>query len=33
LAICPHCGLEGGIYNMKRWHFDNCKFLGDKNET
>jgi group I intron endonuclease len=18
LAICPHCGLEGGIYNMKR---------------
>ena len=23
-VICPHCGLEGGISNMKRWHFDNC---------
>ncbi len=22
---CPHCGKEGGILNMKRWHFDNCK--------
>jgi len=23
---CPHCGLLGGISNMKRYHFDNCKF-------
>ena len=22
---CPHCGLEGGSSNMKRYHFDNCK--------
>jgi hypothetical protein len=23
--ICEHCGLEGGISQMKRWHGDNCK--------
>lgn len=23
---CPHCELEGGISQMKRWHFDNCKY-------
>jgi len=23
---CPHCSKEGGSNNMKRWHFDNCKF-------
>jgi hypothetical protein len=23
---CPHCGKIGGISNMKRWHFDNCKY-------
>jgi hypothetical protein len=22
---CPHCGKVGGINNMSRWHFDNCK--------
>ena len=22
---CPHCGKEGQLTNMKRWHFDNCK--------
>jgi len=22
---CPHCGKEGIISNMKRYHFDNCK--------
>ena len=22
---CPHCGLIGGIANMKRYHFDKCK--------
>lgn len=22
---CPYCNLEGGISNMKRYHFDNCK--------
>jgi len=25
-VICPHCGAEGGVSNMKRYHFDNCKF-------
>ena len=24
-AKCPYCPKEGGISNMKRWHFDNCK--------
>ena len=24
-ATCPHCGLTGGAYAMKRWHFANCK--------
>ena len=23
--ICPHCGKEGGIAIMKRWHFKKCK--------
>lgn len=22
---CPHCNLEGGNSQMKRWHFDNCR--------
>jgi hypothetical protein len=25
LSICPHCNKSGGINNMKRWHFENCK--------
>lgn len=24
-TCCPHCGKEGGINAMKRWHFNNCK--------
>jgi len=24
LVVCPHCGSQGGISQMKRWHFDNC---------
>jgi predicted GIY-YIG superfamily endonuclease len=23
---CPHCGKQGGEPQMKRWHYDNCKF-------
>ncbi len=23
-AICPYCGLEGSLGNLKRWHFDKC---------
>ena len=26
--ICPHCGKEGGISNMKRYHLENCKLKG-----
>lgn len=22
---CPHCGKDGNIANMKRWHFENCR--------
>ena len=22
---CPHCNSLGGIGNMKRYHFENCK--------
>lgn len=22
---CPHCGKEGQLTNMKRWHFNKCK--------
>lgn len=25
IAICPYCGKVGGVGNMKRWHFNNCK--------
>ena len=24
---CPHCGLHGGVINLKRYHFNNCKSL------
>lgn len=23
---CPHCSKKGGLINMKRYHFNNCKF-------
>ena len=23
-VTCPHCGKEGGVNNMKRYHFDRC---------
>jgi hypothetical protein len=29
---CPHCGKIGGISNMTRYHFDNCKYKEDKEE-
>jgi hypothetical protein len=25
LGVCPHCGKQGGINQLKRWHFDHCK--------
>lgn len=27
MVTCPHCGKTGGINNMKRYHFDNCKLI------
>jgi hypothetical protein len=24
-SICPHCKKQGGVSNMTRYHFDNCK--------
>ena len=24
---CPHCGINGGAPQLKRWHFDNCKLI------
>jgi len=24
-VTCPHCKKTGGVSNMTRWHFDNCK--------
>jgi hypothetical protein len=29
--ICPHCGTEGGVGIMKRWHGDKCKFISAHN--
>jgi hypothetical protein len=25
---CPHCQKIGSVWNMKRWHFDNCRQDG-----
>jgi group I intron endonuclease len=25
IVTCPHCQIEGGGGNMRRYHFDNCK--------
>lgn len=25
---CPHCQKVGGVPQMKRWHFNNCKFIN-----
>jgi hypothetical protein len=30
VSTCPHCGKEGGVRSMKRWHFDNCKMKDSK---
>ena len=31
--ICPHCGKEGAIPGMKRYHFDNCKVASASSNT
>lgn len=25
LSTCPQCGKIGGLWTMKRWHFENCR--------
>ena len=25
IVVCPHCGKQGGISNLTRYHFNNCK--------
>lgn len=30
-VTCPHCDLTGSGGNMKRYHFDNCKFKRAEN--
>lgn len=25
-TVCPHCNVQGAIANLKRYHFNNCKF-------
>jgi hypothetical protein len=27
IVICPYCNISGGISNLTRYHFDNCKSL------
>lgn len=29
---CPHCNILVDSLNMKRWHGDNCKSLGDRRQ-
>lgn len=32
-TTCPHCGKEGSVMIMPRWHFNNCKIFKElKNE-
>jgi len=28
-VTCPHCGKEGGVNNMFRYHFGKCKIIGN----
>lgn len=28
MITCIHCGKQGAVHNMYRWHFDNCKNNG-----
>jgi len=27
VLVCPNCNKIGGVPAMKRWHFENCKFI------
>ena len=30
IKTCPHCGKQGGVNGMTRYHFDNCKLQKHK---
>ena len=30
IITCPHCGKEGCATNIKRYHFDNCKYITNE---
>ncbi len=30
---CPHCGKQGDVSGMKRYHFNNCKAFSDSSST
>lgn len=32
-VTCPHCGKQGAMMVMPRWHFDNCKFKNNDVQT
>lgn len=32
-VICPHCGKQGDISGMKRYHFDKCKIFSDSSSS
>lgn len=32
-VVCPHCSKEGGVSNMKRHHFDNCRSFETADEA
>jgi hypothetical protein len=32
IVECPYCKKSGGLSNMKRWHFNNCKFSPNFDE-
>jgi hypothetical protein len=33
ICKCPNCDKVGGIPQMKRWHFENCKSKSIFNST
>lgn len=32
VVCCPKCGQQGGVSQMKRWHFDNCRVTFDNRQ-
>lgn len=32
IVVCPHCSKSGGVSNLTRYHFDNCKLITSGNQ-